>query len=114
MLTLGTLAERDAPGDPVACCQAHAAAERAGPPYARAFDLLNRLRDSTHELREHGRSVPELPAAAMALLQTAARAEPVDEAELRPVLRQGQLLADKLGWEVMRLPRNRGNGKTAP
>ena len=95
----------DPEGDPPATCTAHDKAERAGPECGEAFDLLGRLRDAQDALRKHGYEVPDMPDEAWRVLQRAARGERVQAATLRPVLHQGQLLADQLSLQVLRLPR---------
>jgi hypothetical protein len=71
-------------GDPPPTCTALKIAEAAGPDYSRAYDLLGTIRDCSAEWLERGWATPALPAAIMAILQRAARAEKVeDEANSR-------------------------------
>jgi hypothetical protein len=95
-MVLSTLQKNDPPGDPPATCAAFDAAEAAGPNYRRAFNLLGTIRDRSSQWHSAGRPVPALPEATMRLLQQAARAEPVEEAELTEVLEAAQRLADRL------------------
>jgi hypothetical protein len=99
--TLGALQAKDPPGDPPASCAARDAAESAGSDYARAFDLLGQIRDSSAQLLQRGNAVPALPAATMQLLQQAARGEPVPDSELNGVLEAAQHLQDRLGFSVL-------------
>jgi hypothetical protein len=85
---LGNLQQRDPKGDPPATCTALAHAEAAGADYARAF------RDATAELARSDAAIPALPAAAMRLLQQAARGERVrDGSTLTQVLDAAEQLA---------------------
>jgi hypothetical protein len=103
-VVLGSLQERDPPGDPPATCVAHEKASRAGPAYGQAFQLLGSLRDCSHELTERGKHVVALPTAAMKVLQQAARGERVaDQAELETVLQAGELLSQQLAMRVLTL-----------
>ena len=91
---LGNLQQRDPKGDPPATCTALAHAEAAGADYARAFALLGSIRDATAELARSDAAIPALPAAAMRLLQQAARGERVrDGSTLTQVLDAAEQLA---------------------
>ncbi len=52
--------------------------------------------DVSDERTRNGHAVPALPETTMALLQKAARAEKVDEAELADVLKAAEELIDRL------------------
>jgi hypothetical protein len=99
---LAELQKNDPPGDPPATCAAFDAAESAGPRYRRAFLLLGIIRDCSNQWRAAGRPVPALSEATMRLLQQAARAEPVEAAELTEVLEAAQQLADRFNLQPPR------------
>jgi hypothetical protein len=102
VMTLSRLQEKDPPGDPPATCTAFDAAATAGPSYSRAFNLLGIIRDCSAQFTSRQSAVAALPEASMKLLQQAARAEPVEEAELAEVLEAAQRLADRLNLQPQR------------
>ena len=104
-ITLAELDEADqARGDPPATGAARAKAEDASPQHGRAFSLLNSIRDCSHYWAKDGRAYPPLPLAQEAILQKAARAEKVDEAELVPVLEKAEELARLLSYPLLARP----------
>jgi hypothetical protein len=105
-IALGTLDQADVErGDPPATGAAMKTAERAGPGHARAFTLLNSIRDCSHCWAEDGRSYPALPEAKMRILQRAARGERVPQAELDDVLELAEELSRLLTHPFLeRLP----------
>jgi hypothetical protein len=92
----------DAPGDPPPDCVARAAAERAGPLHARAFEVLGQLRDSSELLRRAGEGVLALPRSAEKLIQTAARGERIDTPRLGLALEQADRLIQRLSHQLLR------------
>jgi hypothetical protein len=106
-LVLGNATKADeARGDPPATCAGLDAAQRAGPDNARAFELLNQVRDCADAWARKGWPAPALPDASMAVLQRAARGERVNAAENLPaVLDAAQDLAGRLTYPLLREPR---------
>jgi hypothetical protein len=67
----------------------------------RAFELLGIIRDTSATLLQCQIPVPALPTATMALLQQAARGEPVSDSELCDVLEAAQRLQSRLGFQAL-------------
>jgi hypothetical protein len=87
-----------------AALEAYEAALDAGPPRLTAFTLVGTIAACTAELRVRGLAVPALPEAAMRLLDRAAQGEAVDQAALDPALTAAEKLAQRLAFQVLRLP----------
>jgi len=105
-MVLGNAAAADKErGDPPATCEAREVAHRAGPDHARAFELLDQVRDGSDAWAARGWATPALPAASMAILQRAARGERVKASDdLEGVLAGAQALASQLAYPLLREP----------
>jgi hypothetical protein len=98
---LGTLAERDPPGDPPATVAAQERARRSGSDHVRAFDVLAQIRDGSAEWARHDWAVPTLAPHTMRILQRAARGEHVPQDVLAPVLAAAEHVARELGSRLL-------------
>jgi hypothetical protein len=105
----GRRQQRDkALGDPPPTLDAQQLAERMGPLHSRAFAVLNDWRDVTHLLQTAGDDVVGLPAAAVQLIQAAARGETVNMVRLQIALGQAERLLTEMTPRALRLTSTHG------
>jgi hypothetical protein len=89
----------DAGGMPLPMLAADAPAQGTA---ERAFYSLAKLRERQIRLLAAGRDVPDLPAAAIALMEAAIRGEPVNALRLEQAAAEAQVLTEKLGWAILK------------